>query len=368
MKKLFRNTSHSKLFAFVLSACFCTHAFGASAVAVVSSLTGRAFVSVDGRTTNLKQGDQIAAFSEVFTEVGAQVTLSDYFDHKYHLAGSGHLQFINKSVQLKEGYLWVQSFNDRHTFNVQTANAVADFKRGEGIISFDSYTGRSQLLVKKGEWHYKNSMNEYLSQTVSEGQFSFIHMEQDDGAPRPGTPIGYHSYNQIVALFKNIGEPTPTLQLGVAPSRDIASVPSAPSAQARTLEMAPSHDVKPAARPTVDPAMEAELKNLYAPKLAEKKPAPKKWKPSYEQKSAVEVKIFGAPKKKATQRVPASTSKPALKSRTPASVGGMAPVIKADAFESKLMQEYKNQMRHSSETNKLINELKSFDQDYIEGY
>jgi hypothetical protein len=158
------------------------------------------------------------------------------------------------------------------------------------------------------------------------------------------------------------------MQMGVTPNREIASVPSAPAPESSVVEMAPSHDAKPAAKPTVDPAMESQLMKLYAPKLVEKKPAPKKWKPSYEQKSAVEVKIFGAPKKKAAQRVPASSTKPASSSRTPASVGGMAPVIKADAFENKLMQEYKSQMRHSSETNKLINELKSFDQDYVEGY
>lgn len=364
MKKLFKNTNLSKLFALALSLSFCSQAFAASAIAVVSSLTGRAFVHVDGRTKSLAKGDQVPAFSEVFTEVGAQLTLSDYFDHKYHLAGSGHIQFLNKAIELKEGYMWVQSFNDSHTFTIQTANAHAAFKRGEGIVSFDSFSGRSQLLVKKGEWNYSNSMNQYLSQTVGEGQFSFVVTDQDEGAPRAPTPIGYHSFKQIVALFKHVTPSEHTTPGSYeAPSREIASVED----EAALVPMNPSATT-PKVHPTVNPAMESELMQLYAPKLVKKAPAQKKWTPSYQKKSGATVRIFGSPKVK--HRTPASHTAPKAEtsSRTPASIGGMAPEIKGDAFESKLMQEYKSQMRHSSETNKLINELKSFDQDYVQGY
>jgi len=357
MKKLFKNTKHFKFFTLIALFGLMSEAWGASAVATVSALTGRAFVSLDGRTQSLKVGDQVPSFAEVFTEVGAQVTLSDYFDHKYHLAGSGHIQFLNKSLQLKEGYLWVQSFQDRHTFSVQTANAIALFKRGEGIVSFDSVSGRSQLLVKKGQFDYANSLNPFFTQTVSEGLFSFVITDQDEGAPRAPTPIGYQSFKQIVALFKDVQSESDNN----APARNVASVVEAPNWQ----EMQPAHAVAP--KPTVDPAMEVQLKELYAPKLAPKKVV-KKWQPTYEKKSGAKVRIFGSPSKGPTRTVASETPKKPS-SRTPASVGSMAPEIKQnDVFESKLMQEYKNQMRHSQETNKLINELKSFDQDYVQGY
>lgn len=364
MKKLYKNTKLFNIFALALSLCLGLEAYAASAVAVVSSLSGRAFVSVDGRTKSLSTGDQIPAFSEVFTEVGAQITLSDYYDHKYHLAGSGHVQFLNKQVELKEGYLWVQSFNDSHTFSIKTANAVAAFKRAEGIVSFDSYTGRSQILVKKGEFQYTNALNEYLFQNVSEGQFSFVMMEQDDGAPRAPTPIGYHSFKQIVSLFKDVATDSKT---HMAPNREIASVVETPAMPVPQMQAAGT----PSPRPTVNPVMEQQLKELYAPKLQAKKAPVKKWQPSYQQKSNAKVRIFGAPTN-SVKRTPASPKKAVPKakesSRTPASVGSMAPVIQTDSFESKLMQEYKSQMRHSDETNRLIKELKSFDQDYVEGY
>lgn len=363
MKKSYKNTSHSKLFFIALATLFCSEVYAASAVAVVNSVVGRAFVSVDGRTQSLHQGDQIAAFAEVYTEVGAQITVSDYYDHKYHLAGSGHMQFLNKSVQLKEGYLWVQSFQDKLTFAVQTANSIASFKRGEGIISFDGASGKSQVLVKKGEWQYANSFSQSFAQTLSEGQFSFIMMEEAEGFPRPGTPIGYKSFKKIVSLFKNVDNSVP---VGTQPQRNIASVTEETSA----VEMRPSHPAKAVKLNAA--AMEKDLMQLYAPKLTNKKVQPKKWTPSYKKRGNVQIHIYGATKKveKKWEKPKAKTPQPSKdmqKKRAPASISANKEV-KGDAFESQLMQEYKNQMRHSKETNKLINELKSFNQDYVEGY
>ncbi len=358
MKKSYKNTSHSSFITFALAALFCFEANAASAVAVVNNLIGRAFYSVDGKTKSLHSGDQIPAFSEVYTEVGAQITLSDYFDHKYHLAGSGHLQFLSKSVQLKDGYLWVQSFQDHQTFAVQTANSVASFKRGEGIISFDGASGKSQLLVKKGQWQFANAFSKEFSQTITEGQFSFITIDETEGFPRAGTPIGYKSFNKVVALFKNVDQSAP---VGMQPERNIASVVESPVSPAPIVEMASS---PAAARVEVDTSkMDQDLLKLYAPKLVNKKPKPKKWAPEYVKSSNVEIKIFGSSArpvkaKKAKVRAPASIVVPKA----------VVPSAKSDPFESQLMKEYKNQMRHSQETNKLINELKSFDQDYVEGY
>ena len=366
MKKLYRNTNHSKLLVIALAAMFCTETFAASAVAVVNSVIGRAFVSVDGRTKSLHPGDQVAAFAEVYTELGAQITLSDYYDHKYHLAGSGHLQFLNKTVQLKEGYLWVQSFQDRMTFSVETANSVASFKRGEGIVSFDSASGKSQILVKKGEWQYANSFNQTFAQTLIEGQFSFITVDEQEGFPRAGTPIGYKSFNKVVSLFKNVDTSVP---VGVEPSRNIASVTEESSA---IPVMKASHPVK---KVEVKKEMENDLMQLYKSRLVKQKPKPKKWAPTYEEKGNVEVRIYGAPKVAKQQKVEAEKPKSYVfhamkdedkaKKRAPASVPTEA---KNDAFEAHLMEAYKDQMRHSNETNKLINELKSFNSDYVQGY
>lgn len=366
MKKSYKNISRSSFITLALAALFCLEASAASAVAVVSSLSGRAFYTVDGRTKSLHVGDQIPAFSEVYTEVGAQLSMSDYFDHKYHLAGSGHLQFLSKSVQLKDGYLWVQSFQDGQTFSIQTANSIASFKRGEGIVSFDGATGKSQLLVKKGQWQYANSFSKDFSQTIAEGQFSFITIDETEGFPRAGTPIGYKSFKKVVGLFKNVDQSAP---VGMKVERNIASVDDefSTTAQAPVIEMNSAANIT---TPKVDTKMDQDLLKLYAPKLVTKKPKKKKWAPTYKKPSNVEIRIFGATQSpKVKKSLPAKPS--VIKQRAPASViapQGAAPALKNDPFESQLMKEYKNQMRHSQETNKLINELKSFNQDYVEGY
>ena len=366
MKKSYRNINRFSFTTLAIAALFCFEAGAASAVAVVNSLSGRAFYTVDGSTKSLRVGDQVPAFSEVYTEVGAQLSLSDYYDHKYHLAGSGHLQFLNKSVQLKDGYLWVQSFQDNQTFSIQTANSVASFKRGEGIISFDGASGKSQLLVKKGQWQYANSFSQEFSQTIVEGQFSFITIEETEGFPRAGTPIGYKSFNKVVALFKNIDQSAPA---GMQVERNIASVQDEFSAPrgAPVVEMNPSPNT---AAPKIDTKMDQELLKLYAPKLVTEKPKKKKWAPTYVKPSNVEVRIFGVSQKPRIKKTMSATVT-APKQRAPASVVTpkvAAPALKNDPFESQLMKEYKNQMRHSQETNKLINELNSFNQDYVEGY
>lgn len=366
MKKSYRNISRSSLVTLAVAALFCLEASAATAVAVVNSLSGRAFYTVDGSTKSLHVGDQVPAFSEVYTEVGAQLSMSDYYDHKYHLAGSGHVQFLSKSVQLKDGYLWVQSYQDNQTFSVQTANSVSTFKRGEAIVSFDGASGKSQLLVKKGQWQYANSFSQEFSQTIVEGQFSFITIEETEGFPRAGTPIGYKSFNKVVALFKNIDQSAPA---GMQVERNIASVQD----EFSTPSAAPVVDMNPAptaVAPKVDTKMDQELLKLYAPKLVTEKPKKKKWAPSYVKPSNVEIRIFGASQKPKVKKT-MSAKATAPKQRAPASVVApkvAAPALKNDPFESQLMKEYKNQMRHSSETNKLINELKSFDQDYVEGY
>ncbi len=392
-------------------------------VAVVASLKGHAFTTYKGQTQTLKVGDHIHREAEVFTEIGAQLSLNDYYDHVYHLAGGGHIALYNNLLELKEGYLWVQSlkYDPLHgPLRVTTANGVVETTEGESIVSFDSYSGKTQLLAIKGNFVFKNALMEMKYLTLSEGQFSFIHNDHEEGRPRKATPIGYASYKKVTGLFDGVqpfGEAKPTglktrlstvAKPKVAPKREVASTASN-SAPENAFEAALAAQAGGAAYPGAvagapksekgkvivlrlrDPASkeqsEKSLINYYQSKLkVMAKPKPKKkWRPSYQAKSGVPIKVFGAPK--GSRRVPASVKKkPAVikvtpgakkvstrsskraSSRTPASLGQMLPKIKTNAFEGQMLKEYKNQMRHDQEVNDLIDQLKSIDMDYKKDY
>lgn len=415
-------------------------------VAVVSSVKGNAFYTHKGQTKQIKAGDHLPHNAEVFTDMGAQLSLNDYYDHIYHLSGGGHLVVFNNLIELKEGYLWVQGlkYDELHgPLRVTTANAVVESTEGESIVSFDVYTGKTQLLAIKGDFVFKNSLMEMMQLTLSEGQFSFIHNDHESGRPRKPTPIGYSSYQKITGLFDGVepfdkakaretvaamktrlstapATPTnsPSMEL---PQRAVASVKSSglktnaafeaalaakkgghPKQQNQKAypgpKVAPSVSHEDDGKITVlrlrDPASEKvtqdSVLNYYNSKLKElAKPKPKKrWSPAYGGKSGVPVRIFGQGHKAKSTRNPASVSKkqkqPAMisigpgqkkvstkkrrGSRNPASIGGMLPKIKTNAFESEMLKQYKSQMRHEQEVNELIDQLNSIDMDYKKEY
>lgn len=366
-------------------------------VAVVSQVKGKVFYSHQGKTVQLKEGMHIANQGQIYTEIGSQISFNDYYDHIYQLSGSGHLVVHKNLIELKNGYFYVKSLSHDPVvgpFSVTTANAQVSYTTGEGIVSFDTYTGKTQMMTVKGKFHFSNILTTEAYTEVGEGKFSFIHNDQDHGAPRKPTPIGYSSFQKITGLFNrsildaHVEEVTPVKANIV--KREIASAPPVEEQAPTSFEQAITKvkkedqgDVAPG-KVTIIKAYdekaiaqnEKSIMNFYQSKLTEMaKPAPvKKWKPAYGKKSSVKLNFYGMGKKSKgeTYRVPASVKKTVIKekpmARTPASIGDMAPEIKPSSFESSLVKEYKNQMRHDNEVNSLIQELKSVDMDYKKEY
>lgn len=399
-----------------LFVCLCLSqifAVSAKVVAVVSSVSGNAFYMSAGKTSLLKAGDHLPSQSEVFTEVGAQVTLNDYYDHIFHLSGSGHITIHQNLIELKTGYLWAQakSYNAKYgPMRVVTANSSVEFKEGEGVISFDNMSSKTQLLTIKGTFLLKNTLQEFIETDVEEGKFSFIATNFNDGRPRTPTAVGYKSYKKITGLFSGVVPLEKVSHIAyeskVAPkksdqARSIASTssPSAFEMALSTKKMAPKDNeiiyLKTISKEKVaaqKASREKLLSNYQESSLSKpilvKKKKTKKWKPSYKAKSQVVVRIFGQVSKKGRgiASVPTSdlSEKKSLKltvpvripikqkeahltktSRMPASTIKTRP---SSGFESKLTNEYKKQMRHKKELNSLIDELKSVDNDYKKNY
>lgn len=383
MKKLSKSIKSSLVLALFLS----FSAFAKSPLALVNSVKGTAFVINNGKQTKvLKPGDHLYDFDEVLTETGGQISFSDYYDHQYHLSGSGHVKLLNRMVELKRGYLWQQSFTPSKNFITQTANAVVSYSQGESIVSFDPYSGKTQLLVIKGRFEFANLLQNFLKLEVRDGQFSFIDNDYEEGRPRDATPLGFSSFKKVTSLFEKV-EPMdkddayerlkakPTMKL---PKRSIASV----------KEETPTSGVKPGKiiflTKDKKQAQQRKEKLLqsYEQELSElAKPVKTKFKPSYDKKSAAKVRIFGKsyvkPTPKSTQQnIAKSQKKVATKSeRAPASVdnakslnSGKKSPQPSSEFEKSVLDAYKNQMRHNQETNDLIKDLKNYKQDYKTSY
>lgn len=356
MKKLFKSTKISLFFVLLVAGL----GYAATPGAIVSSISGNAFVMSHGQTKTLMTGDRVSDSSDIVTEEGAQITLTDYYDHKFHLAGSGHLRLEGNQVALKRGYVWVQSFNQGDNFLIKTSNSSIEYGPGEAIVSFDSFSGKTQLMTIHGNFDMANAIETHLRVSVGEGQFSFVSQDYNEGIPRTPMNIGEGSFRKITGLFSGVQPAAQSLfparavasDTSVAPttkttSRSIASAPEKKGGV--VLIRKPSSFVNAS---VISKAYQEEEKKVEAIKRRQY------LKREFATKSGVAVHIFGQKKASVAtepQRVPASAAP--------------AEVIHTDTtFEGSLVKQYEGQMRHTNEVNQLIDELKNYEQDYQSGY
>lgn len=394
MKRLFKNTSNSLLLIVLLLTSGV--ALADSTRGLVTDVQGNVFVIRGQKTYPLRVGSQLEDFDEILTETDARVAFSDYYGHYYFLSGSAHLKVYNRMIELKGGYLWLKNQKDRFSYSAQTANAVLSYDDGEGILSFDPYAGKTQFLNIHGDFNFGNVLQKEIKTPVREGSFTYIDNKLENGVPRRPTPIGYDSYKKIVSLFQgldpaeekddkvvaqNLKRMRPQPKTTVKSDRSIASVPVVEESKEGKIKVLQDTSVPVAAQKSA--VNEYLNKNLSALK---KKVANRPWRPKYQKKSGVKVKVFGArssrvKKKRAVKKtsVPTTTYKkttpvrqynPTSSSRAPASVNttGFTKTEEKDPFEKSLMDAYKKQQRHSKEVNSLINDLKNYRQDYQISY
>lgn len=385
MKRLFKISKIKLLFSLLALGAF-NVSLAQTPLAVVQEVSGGAFMTTPkGRTIAVQKGQHIYDFAQIRTTLGAQVSFNDYYDHQFHLSGAGSIKFMNKVIELRRGYLWFQALGqNNHGFHVQTANAQVGLSSGEGILSFDPASDKSQFLSLKGGFVFGNLLDAQLNVMVRSGQFSFVDLDYQEGVPRTPTPVGQESFSKIVGLFHQVTPMDGTREAsryqfvaGTQKSghaqRSPASVGKEKSSGVRFLPLKHSPELERKRKSLLEAyGSDSEGKKSSArPKRA---PAEaKKSQPS----GGVPLNVYGAqdsikknssPKSK---RAPASVKpseeveKIIQNARKPASVG---PQKQMDAFERVLQNEYKQQKRHPEEVNQLIDELKSFEQDFEQGY
>lgn len=372
----------------------------AKTVAVVESVRGHAFSILGGKTVELKVSDLIEDFSEVYVELDGLVTLRSGPEHFYHLSSGSHVHFLNKIVELKKGAIWFQNKNGKISHDIQSANAIVTYWGGEGIVSFEAKEGKTQFLSINGSMEFSNILDKEFVVVVDPSNFSLVDDESEQGKPRQAMSIGKKSFESFLAYFPGVTplapvDKGPTLEQKTSTPQMVAeeddiinqAIKKNPSdsqektnAPERKLASVSESSNKIVMRrlPEVARVKEFNIENYHGQKIENIKKEKKNriFVPEYRKKSSVPVKIFGMksaanvvaeviPTKietvKQTERAPASTE--AFKKEL------ADPMEKTKGhFESELVKQYKSQMRHSNEVNSLINDLKSYQQDYQKDY
>ncbi len=396
MKKCYKSIKSNFLktawfWALMISVSFVAQLY-ATPVGVITRLQGRAFVIHNGQTSVLKVGMMVEDFSEILSEEGSVLTFNDYFDHRYHVAGSGQLRVMRRLIDLKRGYLWVQTLQKAQAGQVQTPNARADHNGAEFIISFNPATGKTQILTLEGVVQFVNLWEEDFASQVKEGTFSFIDKNYENGNPRMPTQIGFDSFKKITGLYPNVSPMKgssylfPLEQKG--PSRSLASVKTAPVVSGKVVsgKVVPGKSKKlvvqkqkKARRPATSNAegkfhyrklpekikvTKFDMNSYHKSKLESvKKSVPlKKWKPNYDKPSGLKINIFDSqaksPKESQSSRAPASLMSPSER------VIALEINPQDSGFDHRLTEEYKRQMRHTNQVNRLIEDLKNYENNY----
>lgn len=367
-----------------------------SPVARVTQVSGDVFVSDGSSMRKVQAGQHLFDLAELTTAVGASVAFNDFHDHVYHLAGQGQVKLMNRTIELRRGYFWIQSLGQHNQgFQVVTANARVQYAKGQGVISYSPETSRTQFMAIDGHYRFGSMLQPDLDLTVRPGQFSFVDREYNHGAPRHATSIGQGTFSQVMALF-------PTMKVNRAQVETEFVVEAAPAQAPRA---ATSGSRAPASVNTsVDHSRKAPGVTIFVPlerngELKAKRekfiselskevptkaasrtsraPASVSSTPSAAQrtppKGNVPVHVFGqkiSVKTQTPSAVQRSTPSPVerivqqAQQRAPASVRSS----ESDPFEKALEREYRQQQRHSDEVNALIRDLKNYNMDYREGF
>lgn len=196
----------NKIFILISLISFNLHAteIGNTQFGRIVEIKGEGFISYNGKTKEIRKGDLIESGSDIVIEHKGQVTFTDNADHRFHMGNSSSANVKSKTVELRGGDLWFQSLNKNDNYKIQTANATVDYQGGEGIVTYDSSNGKTQLMVINGMMNLANLRTPELNLSVAEGLFSFVDNTYDEGAPREPTPVGEKTYVQLVALFSGI--------------------------------------------------------------------------------------------------------------------------------------------------------------------
>lgn len=350
----------------------------AKTVARVLYVKGNAFHFTNGKTKTLKYSDKIADLEDIMVEDDSALSLVNSTGHIFHINGGSLVKFFNGNLELKNGNIWVDSQNASYTVGLNTSNSIVRLKNGQYIYSFNNDTGKTQFLTLMGDAEISNALDPSLKLKVGAGFFSLVDKNYNNGLPRRATRIGKTSYQNMKGLFSDfdsirkqkiqIFEP----ELTKSVSRNIASVDKAHSkskkgkiisittygasrvpASSGSSPMNYYKELKQNEKNLRKPLRTGKIAKINYHGFVEKQETKKSTG------SIVKIKSMTSKKrvKKDTKRLPASIEKNHLINE-----------LKKSDFLKSLEQSEKVDKRHPDEVNNLIDELKTYKQDFKKNY
>jgi hypothetical protein len=366
----------------------------AKTVARVLAVEGNAFsFASGGYSKQLSYGGKIKDLTVIMVEDGSQVSIKDEYGRIFHMAGGTQAKFFEQSIEVEKGYIWVSSTISDSIGTINSANSITKFTQGQFIYSFDSVQDKAQVLVLSGNVKFSNIVEPEIIVDVPAGHFSFVKHEYEKGLPRRATRVGLTSYKGIKKIFNNndlikhqsfdkaFGSDEMKVNSGT--KRAIASIPVSEGvrrSQSRGkvvfVETTEKGRIPASASGPMDYYKRYKAKNKSSRKS--KKVAPVRMF-GFDEFNSVEPKVISLSivpvktKSKVTVKpiIEEIKSLPKASLRMPASVDSSSMVndLKNDSlFEKSLERSIDTNQRHPTETNQLIDELKSFDQTYQKQY
>lgn len=338
-------------------------------IAFVSDVKGNAFAFYqNGSSRVLKAGSRIPDFSDIMVEDGSTLSLTDYKGHSFHLSGGSQIKLFKNLLELKTGKVWVYSANEDDQFVTKTMNSEASFDSAQFVLSFDSFKGKSQLLVLDGVVTYNNHQQPSLSVDVPAGNFSLVSLDYNNGLPRTPTKVGLKSYHQLKASFNGI-EQVDNSDFEVLFGGKSKNVKRSIASVSKVEKSKKTRDLTPSRR--------GKIRYVSTSNIRLRKPSsvdgPGKYYKDIETAQKRKLKPLKT-NKSATIRV-FSVDMPeppkSMKTRMPASIPEESKKVIMDinnSFEKSLNRKFQEQKKHPDEINSLIDELKTFKKSYSKQY
>jgi hypothetical protein len=300
---------------------------------------------------SLSYAQKISTGTKVMLEDNANAVIVTEDGTKYFLTSGSVVSFYEDGIEIKNGKVWIKSTeNSSHTV-VHTPNLKSVHKNGEYVYSFNSQNGKSEVLNIMGQCNISSALDENKKIKILAGQFSYILNGKNDGYPREATRVGLTSYEAIKLSFSNFKE-IQSLKLNnllfEKKQRSIASVSNTKKKGAITFV---KYNYKKADRKIAS----VITKNKVSPKAIK----------------TASVRIFGSIKNKlVTRKTNVSKKVESISQRLPASIveEKKENYNTVSIFEKSLRRNIKAEPKHSSEVNQLIDELKSFKDDFAKEY
>lgn len=338
-------------------------------VARVLEVHGSAFAFQGKSPMILKYGDELGDMSDIMVEDGGALSLVTTDDKVIHISSGSFVKLYDGLLALKNGHIWLESNNGAKGI-VNTSNSIAHYTQGQFIYSFDNISGKTQILVLEGDIKFSNSLEPNLATMVTAGYFSLVDQKYENGLPRTPTRVGLNSYKETKQVFANVkalesskfeesiwGEKKGSKKRAM-PMRKIASVSHQSNSQKGKLIF-----VRTIQTERSPASLESPL-NYY---LKMKKRDTDRRRPLKTSKVA-RIKYYGLSKKTGGHKMKSSSpsSKAKAPARLPASIqkNNLMRELKQSRFEKSLQQQLPKNRRNSDEVNGLIDELKTYNQDF----